>query len=36
METNIKLTRDVEVTEIPSGRLGKMAAGAPVRMSSQP
>lgn len=32
METNIKLARDCEVTEIPSGRTGKMAAGAPVRI----
>ncbi len=32
METNIKLTRDCEITEIPSGRTGKLAAGAPVRI----
>ena len=32
METNLKLTRDVDVTEIPSGRTGRMAAGAPVRI----
>jgi probable FeS assembly SUF system protein SufT len=32
MESNIKLTRDCEVTEIPSGRPGKLATGAPVRI----
>jgi len=32
METNITLIRDCEVTEIPSGRQGKLAAGAPVRI----
>jgi probable FeS assembly SUF system protein SufT len=32
METNITITRDCEVTEIPSGGQGKLAAGAPVRI----